>query len=58
MGDHDGISANHHKAMANFLEKEEITPYDHLQLQRVPFFIHIPGYNKGEVLQKLVDKLI
>src|SRR5699024_4106150 len=29
MGDHDGISANHNKAMAQFLEQEEITPYDY-----------------------------
>lgn len=53
MGDHDGISANHHKAMANFLEKEEINPYDYLQLQRVPLFIHIPGYNKGRVVTEI-----
>lgn len=50
MGDHDGISANHNRAMSQYLEKEEITPYDYQQLQRVPFFIHIPGHNKGEVM--------
>lgn len=53
MGDHDGISANHNKAMASFLDKEEITPFDHIQLQRVPLFIHIPGFNKGEVISKI-----
>ncbi|WP_217608723.1 sulfatase-like hydrolase/transferase, partial [Bacillus sp. GbtcB15] len=37
MGDHYGISENHNKAMAKFLEKDEITPYDSVQLQRVPF---------------------
>ncbi|WZY01897.1 LTA synthase family protein [Bacillus sp. FSL W7-1360] len=42
-GDHYGISQNHNKAMAKFLGKDEITPYDTVQLQRVPLFIHIPG---------------
>ncbi|WP_243386332.1 LTA synthase family protein [Bacillus kexueae] len=42
-GDHYGISENHNTAMAQFLEKEEITPYDTVQLQRVPFIVHIPG---------------
>jgi lipoteichoic acid synthase len=42
-GDHYGISENHNKAMAQYLGKEEITPFDHVQLQRVPFIIHIPG---------------
>src|SRR5690625_920145 len=53
MGDHDGISAEHHKAMSQFLNKDEITPYDHIQLQRVPFFIHIPGHDQGEVMSKI-----
>lgn len=43
MGDHYGISENHNKAMAQFLEKERVTPYDTVQLQRVPLLIHIPG---------------
>ncbi|MDO3662919.1 LTA synthase family protein [Bacillus sp. C28GYM-DRY-1] len=43
MGDHYGISEAHNEAMAEFLGKEEITPYDNVQLQRVPFIIHIPG---------------
>lgn len=42
-GDHYGISPNHYRSMARFLGKEEITPYDHVQLQRVPLIIHIPG---------------
>ncbi|WNF32121.1 LTA synthase family protein [Aeribacillus composti] len=42
-GDHYGISENHNKAMAQFLGKEEITPFDTIQLQRVPLIIHIPG---------------
>ncbi|WP_044894424.1 LTA synthase family protein [Bacillus alveayuensis] len=42
-GDHYGISENHNTAMSQFLEKEEITPFDTVQLQRVPLIIHIPG---------------
>ncbi len=42
-GDHYGISENHNKAMAQFLGKEEITPVDSIQLQKVPLIIHIPG---------------
>ncbi|KAA0549422.1 LTA synthase family protein [Bacillus sp. BGMRC 2118] len=42
-GDHYGISENHNKAMAQFLGKDEITPFDSIQLQRVPLIIHIPG---------------
>lgn len=53
MGDHDGISANHNKAMAKYLNKEEITPYDYVQLQRVPFIIHIPGNGNGETISKI-----
>nr|MCX3330923.1 sulfatase-like hydrolase/transferase [Bacillus pacificus] len=43
MGDHYGISEAHNKALGEFLGKDEITPYDTVQLQRVPFIIHIPG---------------
>ncbi|MCY8853554.1 LTA synthase family protein [Bacillus inaquosorum] len=43
MGDHYGISEAHNDAMAEFLGKIQITPYDNVQLQRVPFIIHIPG---------------
>ncbi|WP_077621509.1 LTA synthase family protein [Sediminibacillus massiliensis] len=49
MGDHYGISEFHNKAMSQYLGKEEITPYDHVQLQRVPFFIHIPGQEGGVI---------
>lgn len=37
MGDHYGISEAHHQAMAELLKKDEITPYDAVKLQRVPF---------------------
>src|SRR5699024_2660305 len=57
MGDHDGISANHNKAMAMFLDKDEITPFDYTQLQRVPFLIHIPGINEGAVRSTIAGQI-
>lgn len=57
MGDHIGISANHNKAMSMYLNKEEISPYDQVQLQRVPLFIHIPGHGKGEVVTKVAGQI-
>ncbi|KHF42060.1 hypothetical protein LQ50_01885 [Halalkalibacter okhensis] len=43
-GDHYGISEYHHRAMSLFLGKEKLTPFDHVQLQKVPMLIHIPGH--------------
>ncbi|WP_188453659.1 LTA synthase family protein [Virgibacillus oceani] len=57
MGDHYGISENHNKAMSSYLGKEEITPYDHIQLQRVPFFVHIPGSGKGKVMSEVAGQI-
>ncbi|MCP8968663.1 LTA synthase family protein [Ectobacillus ponti] len=51
-GDHYGISENHNAAMAQFLGKAEITPYDSMQLQRVPFLIHVPGQS-GQTISKI-----
>ncbi|WP_017729286.1 LTA synthase family protein [Halalkalibacterium ligniniphilum] len=48
-GDHYGISENHNRAMSMFLGKDEITPFDTIQLQRVPMIVHIPGYDKHEI---------
>jgi lipoteichoic acid synthase len=56
-GDHYGISENHNKAMAQYLGKEEITPYDTALLQSVPFFIHIPGSNEGQVMEDVSGEL-
>ncbi|AWE08013.1 hypothetical protein DCE79_11715 [Lysinibacillus sp. 2017] len=56
-GDHYGISENHNKAMAKYLNKEEITPYDTALLQSVPFFIHIPGSNDGQVMEEASGQL-
>jgi lipoteichoic acid synthase len=51
-GDHYGISENHNEAMAQYLGKE-ITPYESAQLQKVPFFVHIPGYGEGHVDEEI-----
>ncbi|MFD1864080.1 LTA synthase family protein [Planococcus chinensis] len=51
-GDHYGISENHNEAMAQYLGKE-VTPYESAQLQKVPFFVHIPGSGKGYVEEEI-----
>lgn len=56
-GDHYGISENHNKAMAKYLNKEEITPYDSALLQAVPLYIHIPGSNDGQVMDNVAGQL-
>lgn len=55
-GDHYGISENHNKAMGMYLDKE-ITPVDTVELQKVPMFVHIPGYGKGEATDELAGQL-
>ncbi|KGX90870.1 hypothetical protein N781_05720 [Pontibacillus halophilus JSM 076056 = DSM 19796] len=55
-GDHYGISENHDTATAEFLGKETITPYDHVQLQRVPLFVHVPGHD-GEVKSEVSGQI-
>lgn len=57
MGDHIGISANHNQAMAMYLDKEEITPYDQVQLLKVPLFIHIPGHGEGETISHVAGQI-
>ncbi|GEK33922.1 LTA synthase family protein [Kurthia sibirica] len=56
-GDHYGISENHNDAMAKYLDKESITPYDSAKLQSVPFFIHIPDSGKGEVMHEVSGEM-
>jgi lipoteichoic acid synthase len=57
-GDHYGISENHNAAMGQFLGKE-ITPFESVQLQRVPFIIHIPGVTDKhpEVIHKVSGQI-
>ncbi|PHA01312.1 hypothetical protein COE51_04855 [Bacillus pseudomycoides] len=49
-GDHYGISDNHNRAMAQFLGKDQITEFDRMNLQRTPFFIHVPGQKEGKTI--------
>ena len=56
MGDHYGISEFHNRAMATYLDKEIITTYDHIQLQRVPLYIHIPGH-EGRVIPDIAGQI-
>ncbi|OZM57676.1 hypothetical protein CIB95_04715 [Lottiidibacillus patelloidae] len=51
-GDHYGISENHNDAMAKWLDRE-ITPFETVQLQRVPFIVHIPGHKDTRVIDSV-----
>lgn len=55
-GDHYGISENHNKAMGMYMDKE-ITPFDNVELQKVPLFVHIPGYGKGKEMDTLAGQI-
>ncbi len=46
-GDHYGISNNHRDAIAQLLNKKEITSYDLAQFQKVPFMIYSQGLKGG-----------
>jgi len=50
-GDHYGISNSRNKNLAELLGKDPNTwtDYDNAMLQRVPYMIHIPGYDKGYI---------
>jgi len=56
-GDHYGISENHNDAMATYLNKEEITPYDTALLQSTPLFIHIPNSGNGKVMDEVAGQI-
>ncbi|GAB2573420.1 LTA synthase family protein [Gracilibacillus alcaliphilus] len=56
MGDHYGISDFHKRAMLQYLDEEEYTDYLHVQLQRVPFYVHIPG-QEGGVVSKVAGQI-
>ncbi|WP_017729178.1 LTA synthase family protein [Halalkalibacterium ligniniphilum] len=56
-GDHYGISENHNRAMSMFLGKDEITPFDTIQLQRVPMIIHVPGLTEPETIHTVSGQI-
>lgn len=51
-GDHYGISNARNKELAQLLgkDRETWTNFDNAQVQRVPYMIHIPGMNKGKII--------
>ncbi|MCJ0594582.1 LTA synthase family protein [Enterococcus cecorum] len=51
-GDHYGISNARNKELAQLLGKDRETwsNFDNAQVQRVPYMIHIPGMNKGKII--------
>lgn len=55
MGDHYGISEFHNSAMEQYLGYE-INSFEQVQLQRVPFIVHIPG-EKGKVFSKIAGQI-
>ncbi|UOQ86004.1 LTA synthase family protein [Gracilibacillus salinarum] len=55
MGDHYGISDFHKKAMSQYLDTE-YTDFQHVQLQRVPFIVHIPG-EEGKTFSKVAGQI-
>ncbi|WP_245676727.1 LTA synthase family protein [Bacillus solimangrovi] len=54
-GDHYGISQNHNRAMSEVIGKE-ITPFEHIQLQKVPLLIHIPGM-EGKTMETVSGQI-
>ncbi|WP_026692899.1 LTA synthase family protein [Peribacillus kribbensis] len=54
-GDHYGISSNHYAALGRILGRD-ITPFESVQLQRVPLMIHLPG-QKGKVLDETAGQI-
>lgn len=56
-GDHYGIAESYYDGLAQLLNKEEISLYDHLMLQRVPFIVHLPGQVKGEIESEVAGQI-
>ncbi|MCA1030758.1 LTA synthase family protein [Bacillus timonensis] len=55
-GDHYGISENHNKAMSQFLEKK-ITPFETINLQKVPLILHFPGRNETRTVTSVSGQI-
>lgn len=56
-GDHYGIAESYYDGLAQLLDKDDISLYDHLMLQRVPFFVHLPGQVVGEVISEVSGQI-
>lgn len=55
-GDHYGISQYHDNSTSKFIGKE-IRPFEHVQLQRVPFIVHIPGHEDDRTISKVTGQM-
>lgn len=53
-GDHYGISNSRNLKLASLLDKSASTwsDFDNVQMQRVPFMVHIPGQEDGKILSQ------
>ena len=56
-GDHYGLSESYYEDLAILLQEEEITLNRHLDLQRVPFIIHLPNHEEGEVVSTVSGQI-
>ena len=56
-GDHYGLSESYYEDLAILLQEEEITINRHLDLQRVPFIIHLPNQEEGEVVSTVSGQI-
>ena len=56
-GDHYGLSESYYEDLAIVLQEEEITLNRHLDLQRVPFIIHLPNQEEGEVVSTVSGQI-
>lgn len=55
-GDHYGISENHNTAMGQFLNKT-ITPYEYIELQKVPLIFHFPTKNDTRTITTVAGQI-
>ncbi|WP_175615347.1 LTA synthase family protein [Piscibacillus halophilus] len=55
-GDHYGVPSYHNEALGEYLGKE-ITPFEDVKLQKVPFIIHIPGHEDDRTISTLAGQI-
>ena len=56
-GDHYGISESYYEALAELLQEEKVTLNQHLNLQRVPFIIHLPNQKEGRIISTVSGQI-
>ncbi|WP_319638004.1 LTA synthase family protein [Cytobacillus luteolus] len=55
-GDHYGISDNHNTAMSQFLNTT-ITPYEYIELQKVPLIFHFPKSHETKTITSVTGQI-